>query len=165
VSRRSRRSSTLHGPRKPIPIAGRILALRQLEDGIDAYPYERTSTILRLEAYTWHVPITVPVYDRLLVLRIELDPRHVRVFVEGWTGPMKHKYADGSLCMWWPKDPPHRKWQRAEGMLKLVDTALTHLFKELYWQETGDWLGEEAPHGTPKTRLPAMIERSSSRAT
>jgi hypothetical protein len=134
--------------------------LRALEEGLEAYDFERSTTKLKLEAYTWRVPIEVPVYERAFVLRIELDPRYLRVFVEGWSGPMKHRYSDGSLCMWWPKDPPHRRWQRADGLLKLVDTALTHVFKELYWQEAGEWLGEEAPHAAPKINPRAALSEA-----
>ena len=133
-------------------MAERIFAVRRLEERLNVYEFERRIVNLRLEAYSWRVPIVVPIYDRRFVLRIELDPRYVGVFVEGWTGSMKHRYSDGSLCMWWPQDPPDRRWQRGEGLLKLVDTALTHLFKELYWREAGEWLGEEAPHAAPKVQ-------------
>jgi hypothetical protein len=37
-------------------------------------------------------------------------------------------------------------------VLKLVDTAVAHLFKELYFRETGEWLGEEVPRDVPKIR-------------
>lgn len=159
-SNRAGRRSQPHGPRKPLPIADRIEALRRLEYRLEAYDYERSQTNLKLEAYAWRVPITVPAYGRTFVLRIEIDPRFTRVFVVGWTGRMKHKYSDGSICMWWPKDPPSRRWQREDGLLKLVDTALVHVFKELYWQETGDWLGEEAPHSAPKINPQATLSEA-----
>ena len=45
-----------------------------------------------------------------------------------------------------------------DGLLKLVDTAVVHLFKELYFRETQEWLGDEVLHGAPKVeqhvRLP-----------
>ena len=52
--------------------------------------------------------------------------------------------------MWLPSDPPERRWRRNDGRLRLIDTAVVHLFKELYWREHAEWLGEEAPHGIPK---------------
>ncbi len=41
-----------------------------------------------------------------------------------------------------------------DGLLKLVDTARAHLFKELYFRETGEWLGEEVPPRRPEDRGP-----------
>ena len=41
-------------------------------------------------------------------------------------------------------------WSRTDGLIKLVDTAVAHLFKELFYRETGEWPGEEAPHAAPK---------------
>jgi hypothetical protein len=43
---------------------------------------------------------------------------------------MKHTFGANQLCMWYPKDPPSRQWSRVDGLLKLVDTAVVHLFKE-----------------------------------
>jgi hypothetical protein len=71
----------------------------------------------------------------------------VRATAENWTGPMKHTFGANRLCTWFPADPPERRWQREQGLLLLADTAVTHLFKELFYRETGEWLGEEVPHG------------------
>lgn len=47
--------------------------------------------------------------------------------------------------------PPERKWNIGhDALLRLVDLAIAHLFKELYWREHHEWLGEEAPHEAPK---------------
>jgi hypothetical protein len=40
---------------------------------------------------------------------------------------MKHTYGANRLCMWYPDDPRDRRWSRADGLLKLVDTALAQL--------------------------------------
>jgi hypothetical protein len=45
-------------------------------------------------------------------------------------------------------------------LLALVDTSVMHLFKELYFRETGEWLGAKAPHGLPKTEARVQIERA-----
>ncbi len=103
----------------------------------------------------------MPVYDEDYVLRIELDERRaVSVTAEGWRGPMRHTFGANTLCMWFPKDPPDRQWNRADGLLKLVDTAVAHLFKELYFRETGEWLGEEVHRDVPKIEQRAALDRA-----
>jgi hypothetical protein len=70
------------------------------------------------------------------------------VTVEGFPGELKHTYGDDSLCMWFPADPPERRWTVAKGLLALIEMALVHLFRERYVIATGErWPGEEAPHG------------------
>ena len=97
------------------------------------------------------MPITVPAYDQTYIVRIELgELSSVHVVAEDWAGPMKHTFGHNRLCMWLPSDPAERRWQRSDGLLKLIDTAVLHLFRELYWRENGEWLGEEAPHDMPK---------------
>jgi hypothetical protein len=61
------------------------------------------------------------------------------------------------LCLWYPDDPPDRKWTVDDGLLALFGLAAHHLFKESWWRDHHDWLGEEAPHGEltsddPRTR-------------
>jgi hypothetical protein len=31
-------------------------------------------------------------------------------------------------------------------VVELISQIKIHLFKEAYWRETGEWLGQEAPH-------------------
>lgn len=123
--------------------------------------FERASTNFRLQAYVWLVPIVVPAYDERYVLRIKLDERRpVQVTAEGWHGAMRHTYGANELCMWYPKDPPNRQWSRGDGLLMLVDTAVAHLFKELYFRETGEWLGEEVHRDVPKAEERALLEHA-----
>jgi len=51
------------------------------------------------------------------------------------------------LCMWRPGDPPERRWVDEDGLLALFGMTAEHLFKEAWWREHGEWLGDEAPHG------------------
>ena len=157
----SRRGGPL-GPRKPVPVAERVRRLVRLEEGLgDHYTYERISTNLRLQAFVWRVPVTVPVYEEDCVLRIELDERRaVSVTAEGWRGPMRHTFGANTLCMWFPKDALDRQWNRADGLLRLVDTAFAHLFKELYFRETGEWLGDEVHRDVPKIEQLAPLVRA-----
>jgi hypothetical protein len=137
------------GPRRPVSLAERLSRLRQLEaDLSETYPTERVRANHLRQVFAWRVRVNVPVYDEEFDLLIEIqEDRNVRVTAENWTGPMKHTFGANRLCMWFPDDPAERRWQREQGLLVLVDTAVTHLFKELFYRETREWLGEEAPHG------------------
>jgi hypothetical protein len=63
-----------------------------------------------------------------------------------------HRYCDGSLCVWYPRDDVERKWVGGDGLNELIAHVAIHLFKEAYWRETGEWLGPEAPHDDAKHR-------------
>ena len=81
-------------------------------------------------------------------VRIEFAPSNPevpRVFVDG---PIDspHRYEDGSLCMWFPKDPVELRWRRADGAAELLGCIALHLLREQWWRETGEWVGPEAPH-------------------
>jgi hypothetical protein len=70
------------------------------------------------------------------------------VYADGPTDS-PHRYAERGrtkLCLWKPGDPPERRWQVENGLLALFGIAAHHLFKELWWRENDEWLGEEAPH-------------------
>ncbi|MQA86677.1 MAG: hypothetical protein GEV03_19090 [Streptosporangiales bacterium] len=67
----------------------------------------------------------------------------------------KHRYPDGALCLWYPLDPPDRRWTSDKGLLDLIEITRRHLFLENYWRATGghhggEWLIEDAPHGFGK---------------
>jgi hypothetical protein len=50
------------------------------------------------------------------------------------------------LCVWHPGDPAERTWVPEDGLLVLFGMIAEHLFKEAWWREHGEWLGEEYPH-------------------
>jgi len=80
------------------------------------------------------------------------------VRVDGPSSP--HRYDDrGSLCMWYPDDPPERRWVFGDGLLALLNIIQAHLFKEAWWREYGEWLGEEAPHAPVKEPAAETTER------
>lgn len=85
---------------------------------------------------------------------VEFSPRapdtsHVTV-----DGPASspHRYHDGSLCMWFPGDPPERRWRRRDGAAVLAGHIAAHLIREEWWRQTGEWIGQEMPHGEPPPR-------------
>ena len=64
--------------------------------------------------------------------------------------PHRYRHEDArSLCLWYPRDGPDRRWVPTDGLVQLIGMVEMHLFKEAYWRETGEWLGEEGPHGGP----------------
>ena len=87
-------------------------------------------------------------------VRIEFargSPEVPRVFVDG-PQDSPHRYNDGSLCMWYPRDPIELRWDRRDGAAALVGCVAMHLLREQWWRETGEWVGPEAPHGAPPSR-------------
>lgn len=82
-------------------------------------------------------------------------PRSPRIYVEGPRGcsmDSPHRYADGALCMWFPRDGASRTWQPDKGPVVLVGHIIRHLAQEEWWRRTGDWPGEEAPHNPEGAR-------------
>lgn len=63
-----------------------------------------------------------------------------------------HRYGDDSLCMWYPHDPPQRRWVRTDGLPALIGLIQAHLVREAWWRKMGEWLGPEASHGTPEPK-------------
>lgn len=72
-------------------------------------------------------------------------PRVPRVIVDGPTDS-PHRYADGTLCMWYPLDPEDRRWTFSDGLIQLIGLIQVHLIREHLWRQTGRWYGDEAPH-------------------
>lgn len=94
---------------------------------------------------TYVLDLEVPCYETRRVT-IVFGARHTaagaRVFADG-PARSRHRYDDGSLCMWHPDDPPELKWVPDRGLADLIEMARRHLFREAYWRETGIWLGPE----------------------
>jgi hypothetical protein len=100
--------------------------------------------------YTYDATVEVPGYEPRRV-HVEFRPRRPespQVFVDGPAGPdaSPHRYTDRRLCIWYPGDDPSRVWVPDDGLLALFGMVTAHLFKEAYWRQTGEWLGDEAPH-------------------
>jgi hypothetical protein len=73
------------------------------------------------------------------------------VYADGPVGrdTSPHRFPDRGrrrLCIWYPSDPPERRWEPNDGLLVLFGMIAEHLFKEAWWREHGEWLGEEYPH-------------------
>jgi len=62
----------------------------------------------------------------------------------------KHRHIDDALCLWYPYDPPERRWTSDKGLLDLIEISRRHLFMEAYWRDKKVWLLDDAPHGLTK---------------
>jgi hypothetical protein len=97
------------------------------------------------------------------------EPRHVTIVFSAShptipvvlaDGPddSPHRYAFGRgrrrLCLWFPGDPPERRWVPEDGLLHLFGIATMHLIKEAWWREAGKWAGEEYPHDEDQPKGP-----------
>jgi len=119
-------------------------------DARAAFPHLRYARRQRGKGKVVHVyeiNIAVAGYEARLV-RIEFEasaPWFPRIFTDGPTDS-PHRYSKRELCIWYPRDDADRRWVPEDGLLVLLGMIVTHLFKEAYWRQTGEWLGDEAPH-------------------
>jgi hypothetical protein len=133
------------------------------DDLASLYAFERDArrelgSLRRREASDPHrlvyeVAVDVPFYDERRNVRIELAAGggEPRVLVDG-PNDSPHRYEDGSLCMYYPADPPGLRWMPAEGLAALIDCVRTHLFQEAEVRHGHGWPGDEAPHGRARRR-------------
>lgn len=92
-------------------------------------------------------PVYCPPREVLIEFRLDDGGRYPRVFVDGPSHSPHRYHADGGhLCMWYPSDPPDRRWIFDDGLLALIGQIQVHLIKEHLWRELGEWPGDEAPH-------------------
>lgn len=100
------------------------------------------------DEYTAMVPVRGYASRRVTVVIDRRAPDLARVYAHGPTlSPHRHAGRGGTeLCIWHPYDPPCRRWAADEGIAVLFGMAAVHLFKEAWWRDMGEWLGEEAPH-------------------
>jgi hypothetical protein len=146
-------------PRKTGPWYGRDLDVLRFDHSARSFP-GLTIERGRRGGRFYRVRMAVPYYEsRLVEIRFTDWARAPKVFVDG-PRASPHRYSDGSLCMWYPKDPPDQKWVFDDGLLTLLNYIQAHLFREAWWREKGPpWLGPEAPHRRPKESVPEADER------
>ena len=97
--------------------------------------------------YEYRATLSVPHYEpRKTRIRFNGNAKTPSVFIDG-PQYSPHRYPDDSLCMWYPGDPVKHRWVFDDGLLALLGLVMAHSFKEAWWRETGEWLGEEVPHG------------------
>ncbi len=140
----------MSAPRPPAFFAKpgrRLYWLHQLHAaGLDAR-IMRTSPH-RKGCFVINVAVMVPGMGKVRVsLIFPLDrPEAVAVYAAG-PNHSPHRYRDGALCMWFPRDDASRRWTADDGPVNLLGHAIAHLAREEWWRRTGEWVGDEVPHG------------------
>ena len=99
---------------------------------------------------TWKGTLQPTAESTVYHVRIEHDD-HPKVFVsEPRIQHAKHRYCDGSLCLYYPRD-----WQwsvRANLASSIVPWTALWLYFHETWLVTGEWLGPSSPHDAEKER-------------
>lgn len=94
---------------------------------------------------------TSPKYCVEITYRLPKAPE-VRVLSPTLHPDAPHRYPDGSLCLYYPRDC---SWTPAKFIADTIVpwTALWLAFYDL-WLRAGEWYGPEAPHGKKKRPHP-----------
>ena len=96
--------------------------------------------------YEYRITLPVPDYDSRKVRIKFVGYSKVPAVVADGPNESPHRYGDKKLCMWHPEDPEDRRWVFADDLLSLIVLTMIHLFREAWWRDTGEWVGEEFPH-------------------
>ena len=96
----------------------------------------------------YHFAIDVPVHDdrRMVTVRFKsvMAPSRPVVHIDG-PRCLRHRFLDGSLCMWYGPDPSEEKWLSEDGLLALVAHIEEHAYCEGECRAGNDWPKPEAP--------------------
>ena len=147
--------------RKPAPWFQDPLARAKFERGLrEAFPGLVGSATGRGRGAEVRYTLTVPVPEyepRRIQLRFRnhYKPLLLGVTTDGPSGKdaSPHRYGAARLCMWHPDAGDDRRWVPEDGLLALIRQAQLHLFREGWWRETGEWLGDEVLHGTAEDKV------------
>ena len=100
---------------------------------------------------TYRFAIDVPVHDdrRLVTATFAASPSSPRVWVDG---PVcrRHRWLDDSLCLWFEKDGPDRRWVPDDGLLALAVHVEEHTYCETECRAGHAWPKEESPGHHPR---------------
>ena len=94
----------------------------------------------RVLVYTLN--IRLPDQSRTQLVTIKVTGGDPEVFAHGLKG-LRHVNGNGTLCLWYPTDPPSRRWTHNKGLVSLLDLVALHLYEEDRFRATGTWLGDE----------------------
>lgn len=155
-------------PRRPTPSWLEDVARRHrlVAPALAAFPTLRYKRVQGRHGvtYVFRVSVPVPYYEarHVHIQFRSLLPSSPTILADGPTeSPHRYRHeSDRSLCLWHPGDAGDRRWQPDDGLLQLLGLIEAHLFKDAYWRETGEWLGDEAPHHEPTVRPNASTEKA-----
>lgn len=143
-----------------VPV-GRIRFLHQLVGIPDVHVLRRSAQPGGFSVALTLDPLGVPT-RHVTISFARGRPMEPMVNVDGPTDS-PHRYSDGTLCMWYPTDPPERRWIHADGAAALVANITAHLIREEWYRKSGEWLGDEVRHGArdpnndPAIQVPSSL--------
>lgn len=126
--------------------------LRPLYESAGGYPWDMLA---------WEAQATgrFGIYRLIAAFPTPPDERP-RVFCPDGPGASDHRYGALELCLYYPGDPPERRWAPDQGLLGLFDMGRAHLAaEELRRADGGPWAIDAAPHGdTPPARCDPSLQ-------
>jgi len=126
------------------PVAQILLERHARREGL-SLERERDGPLLR-----YRFVIDVPAYDDERLVTVEFaDSSRPHVYIDGPVC-VRHRYNDGSVCMWFASDPPERRWVATDGLLELARHAAEHAYCEAECRAGRAWPKAEAPGDHPR---------------
>ena len=128
--------------------------------GLPGYPPERVRIVVRANGDTFSVPAASDKrewqhrYPRLSIRRILAWPKST---------PIPWENLLGSLCLEYPGDPDHLRWDWSDGIDAYLRIVQRHFWCEEFWRRHGSWPVEDAPHGHRPDGRPHAIKSPSLR--
>jgi hypothetical protein len=96
---------------------------------------------------TWHGELqptdSSPKYSVRIDYRINVSPPEVQVLSPEIREDAPHRYSNGSLCLYYPKDG---SWTLDNMVAEIVPWAAVWLYCYELWLTDGRWYREESPH-------------------
>lgn len=108
------------------------------------YPAERVRITVRADGKVLAVPASgddrewLHRYPRLSIVDLLALPK---------TATVPWELIVGALCLEYPNDPDHLRWQWSDGIDAYLRVVQRHLWYEEYWRRHGSWPVEDVPHG------------------
>lgn len=87
------------------------------------------------------------------LVRVDFTPMRSNPGVHVGGPPcLRHRWGDGSLCMWDPQGPPSERWQIADGLSELAEHVRIHIHCEGQCRAGNPWPKEEMAGEHPRKR-------------
>ena len=113
-------------------------------DRLPGYPAEHVRLTVRADGSIFAVPVGGA--GRVWLHRY---PRHSidEIVSLPKSGDASWHRVFGSLCLEYPRDPDHLRWNWSYGIDGYLHIVQRHLWCEEYWRRHGSWPVADVPHG------------------
>jgi hypothetical protein len=101
----------------------------------------------------YRFPIDTPVHDEQRLVTVTFHSvRSPSTPIVNIDGPvcLRHRWKDGSLCMWFDQDPDAERWVVRDGLAGLMDHATEHAYCEAECRAGRPWPKPESPGEHPR---------------